>query len=232
MDLQVDIFELIMGQAKTENTFLTKIDTRNGIYHTLENVKRTLEQIRFSQPHEKRFVLFNSGLHDVDKLCSSASAEFREKHQHHSVDASMPCVDIYREMFGELVRLVGEFPAELRVFRSTTAGWLKYGNYGFGWPPNVTQPLSKSSHFVSHFNDIAFDVISKSGQDVYVSDGYWASLARPDNTEAGTLQKRGKHLVHPGMDVVVSLTMNWLLLILRRFCNDTVDVWNSDHISD
>ena len=75
----------------------------------------------------------------------------------------------------------------------------QYGNYGFSWGSDMLQPQSRSTHLVYHFNTIVFDVIEKLGKNIYISDGYWLTLPRPDHTQTSTTNEVGKHLVHPGL---------------------------------
>jgi hypothetical protein len=73
-------------------------------------------------------------------------------------------------------------------------------------------------------NEIAFDVIAKSGNNqIQIVDGYWITLPRPDNTEVGTKQSTGKHLVHPGNEVIFAMTRTWYMLLLQHMCPSTIN---------
>jgi hypothetical protein len=66
---------------------------------------------------------------------------------------------------------------------------------------------------VAHFNQIAYDVLS--GVDgIHVLDGYWLTLARPDNRQVGLGNKLGKHLVHPGQEVLHAMVRVWMHVLL------------------
>ena len=105
-----------------------------------------------------------------------------------------------------------------RLFVSMPAIDTQYGNYGFQWHANKLQPMSRSPHFAHHFNTIAFDIIQKESSSILIADGYWLTLPRPDHTQVSAENEVGKHLVHPGMEVLSVFARSWLMLILRRFC--------------
>lgn len=101
---------------------------------------------------------------------------------------------------------------------STTA---QYGNYGFQWPATKMQPMSRSPHFAHHFNTVAYDIIQKQSSNILIADGYWLTLPRPDHTQVSAANEVGKHLVHPGMEVLSVFARSWLMMILRRLCRDS-----------
>lgn len=86
---------------------------------------------------------------------------------------------------------------------------MKYGNYGFAWSPYKQQILPFDTSFAEHFNEIAFDVL-KPFDNIQIVDAYWLMLARPDNREVDADQSIGKHLVHPGNEVLGALTSIWM----------------------
>ena len=80
------------------------------------------------------------------------------------------------------------------------------------------QPMSRSTHFAHHFNTIAYDIIQKESSSILIADAYWLTLPRPDHTQVSAENEVGKHLVHPGMEVLSVFARSWLMLILRRLC--------------
>lgn len=87
------------------------------------------------------------------------------------------------------------------------------------------QPMSRSHHLADYFNSIAFDVINgRSQSDILVSDGYWITLPRPDHTQASLGNQIGKHLVHPGYEILSVLARKWYMLILLGLCGEAFDV--------
>ena len=81
-----------------------------------------------------------------DKLCAGDFRNFRE--MNNISTPSFICVDAYRKSMTELVAYIGQYSAELIAFRSTTAGWMRYGNYGFGWKVKK-QSITSSPNFVA-----------------------------------------------------------------------------------
>jgi hypothetical protein len=111
-------------------------------------------------------------------------------------------------------------------------GWQRYGNFGFSWDPTKPQRITQSPHMVEQMNNVMFDVIAKNNknidqssddQKIHIMDGYWISLPRPDNTEAGIQNRIGKHLVHPGPEVVWAMSRLWWMAVLRFLCSNMID---------
>ena len=115
--------KLVHGSFGIKVTF---IETNHGIHLTMPNIRSTLQKIQQKEKDQntKRVILFNTGLHDIDGLCSSKRESNRIKNNVTSEGQS--CSDAYREAMVELVRLVYDYPAELRVFRSTTEADKRY----------------------------------------------------------------------------------------------------------
>jgi len=211
----------IMSGAANTNIKIRRISTEGGLYLYLNNTIAELEKLRLTKPNEKRILLFNSGLHDVDKMCSGMMRLERKKmgiETDHFV-----CLNEYRKLLNQLVAYIGQYPADLKVFRSTTAGWMRYGNFGFAWNLRHEQGFVRSPNFVAKINEIAYDVIKSSEYQIHVIDGYWITLPRPDNTEVSKENKAGKHMVHPGMAVYIEMCRRWLTLIMRHMCNNVLE---------
>ena len=130
MKLEMGFFsKLVHGSFGIKISF---IETNGGIHLTMRNVTSTLKEIqqREQGANVKRVILFNTGLHDIDVLCCSKRQHARDKTNITSKGES--CSDAYREAMVQLVHVLDDFPAELKVFRSTTAGKIKvYGYYVF-----------------------------------------------------------------------------------------------------
>ncbi len=141
-------------------------------------------------------------------------------------DDDFSCVDMYREFFQYFVNFLGSYEASMKIFRTTTAGWHKYGNFGFNWPADAGQPFPTSTHMTHHFNEVALEVIKKSQFTFHILDGYWLTVSRPDNTQVKTEQNEiGAHLVHYGPEVVSALNRQLLMLILHAICPQTLASW-------
>ena len=95
------------------------------------------------------------------------------------------CIDYYSIQFTKLVELVvAYFPSELKIFRTTNAGWVRYGLPGLRWehpkPPSF-QHMLYSPHSLKEYNRRALEIIAESGHDIKVYDIFWMSWARPDD---------------------------------------------------
>ena len=216
MRLQHEIFERTFRDVMTT----TYICTSGGIVQMMNNVTSQLQAFSRNYPNHRRFLLFNTGLHDISQLCSRVYREERAEYIKES-DANFSCTEQYRHSFQRLVAFVQRYAAELRVFQSTTAGWSRYGNFDIEWPTNETQSLALSSNMVSHFNDIAFNVLKNTPSSIQIMDAYWLTLARPDNRQVGVVKNTKKHLVHPGEEVLQAMVRNWILILVEHLSKET-----------
>eukprot|EP00544_Gedaniella_sp_CCMP2646_P009990 CAMPEP_0202500398 /NCGR_PEP_ID=MMETSP1361-20130828/33020_1 /ASSEMBLY_ACC=CAM_ASM_000849 /TAXON_ID=210615 /ORGANISM="Staurosira complex sp., Strain CCMP2646" /LENGTH=289 /DNA_ID=CAMNT_0049132843 /DNA_START=245 /DNA_END=1111 /DNA_ORIENTATION=- len=193
--LQAILFQSVFPKIK-----MTFVSTNGGIVEKMENVTSTLQSLVQDDKNERRFILFNTGLHDVDQLCVHARVMLEARRKRLGLDPNFSCTAKYRTFLHQLVDFIDQYPAELKIFVSTTAGWSRYGVFDVEWPPNVTQSAVLSSNLVAHFNEIAYQVV-QNFKDIRVLDAYWLSLAWPDNREIGFVGNLPKHLIHPGSDV-------------------------------
>lgn len=153
----------------------------------------------------RRVVIFNSGLHDIHRLCGHEWIDDRRTYLT-DTELLLPCTTVYRQAIRELTSSVLRIPADAYIFQTTTAAWPKYGNYGVTWEACCPQELPLDFVFVEKFNDIAVDEIqavsSQTMQKVHIVDAYWITLARPDNREVRKKNDLGKKMSHPGLEVV------------------------------
>lgn len=196
---------------------ITFIATNGGIVQRMIDVTSELQEMARDSPNERRFVLFNTGLHDAEQLCSRLRRKVRRTYLKQP-DATFSCTAQYRQSLGELADFVHRYPAELKIFMSSTAGWPRYGNFGFEWPHNQPQNFVASSNLMAHFNEIAYQVMHQGNRSSIrgILDGYWVTLARPDNREIGVVSNRPKHMVHPGKEVLLTMVRNWVLVLLQH----------------
>ena len=131
--------------------------------------------------------------------------------------------EMYKSLLRDLVSFLVDYPADLIAFRTTSAGWLPYGNMGFAWKPTEYQPYSLSPNFVARMNEIAKDVVKAVDDKIPVLDGYYITLARPDHREVNDDNDIGKHLVHPGPQVVNAMASIWFNVVLRTLCSGVLD---------
>ena len=187
------------------------------------NIEAFLRDVQHqAAPKDRIVLLFNTGLHDIHRLCGTEFAADRLDYlpSEPLTAGTFTCVDEYRTVLRDFFRTIQEFPAHLKVFQSTTAAWPKYGNYGIGWAPQPER-MPLVSDFSALFNEIAFEVLaehSTTTEDttITVMDGYWITYPRPDNRESGDI---GKKLSHPGMEVLSVMTRKWAMLISDTACH-------------
>jgi hypothetical protein len=220
--LQQDMFDRFFGQKlKT-----TRISTEGGLVVTLPEIRKRLQELALaatdstgtSATGTDYFVIFNAGLHDLDKFCQKVWRKHRAPLIHNVTDIDFSCVQLYRESLAELVTVVAAFPARLRVWQTTTAAWPKWGNYGVAWPADVWQVLPTDPTAIAHWNDVAWEVLQPFSNDIAVMDAYWLTLSRPDHRESDRLNSLGKHLVHAGPQVYYVLMRKWAMMILQTIC--------------
>jgi hypothetical protein len=220
--LQQDMFDRFFGQKlKT-----TRITTEGGLFVTVPNIHKRLQELAVAATESTEtsatgtdyFVIFNAGLHDLDKFCQKVWRKHRAPLIHNVSDSDFSCVQLYRESLTELVTAVAAFPARLRVWQTTTAGWPKWGNYGVAWPADKWQVLPTDLTAIAHWNSVAWKVLQPFSNDIAVMDAYWLTLSRPDHRESNRFNSLGKRLVHAGPQVYYVLMRKWAMLILQTIC--------------
>jgi len=161
-----------------------------------------LLQISQEKSTQPKVIIFNAGLHEIGRYCTSSPGWDRWRSDFNVSKSDIKnCAVYYRNNFRRLLDLiVSTFPSDLKVFRTTNAAWMRWGNFGFAWPPKAGQSMVESSHVVRMFNDIAIDVIRESRYDIKVYDLFWMTWSRPDDTEINTVNDIGNHMVHLGHD--------------------------------
>jgi hypothetical protein len=218
MKLQKAMFDGMVRDLPNVQTYMIEL---YGGYRRCEkkgpNFKAHLKDIQRRQPDDPKVILFNTGLHDIHRLCGQEWTDDRYEYLDKATldSKTFRCTEEYRVLLEEFASEIQRFPADLRIFQSTTAAWPKYGNFGIDWPITGGQNLPLAPDAVSRFNEIAFGVFQKYRKDIQIMDGYWITYARPDNREIGTT---GKKLSHPGLEVQSAMTSIWSMLILNRVC--------------
>jgi len=144
-----------------------------------------LRQVLFQDQQQQqivshRIILFNTGMHDIHRLCGNEFASERTTY----LPAAMlqqPCSQLYRAAIQDFMNIVlpttttiSERPQQQQqqkplmsmarrttiLFQTTSAAWPKYGNWGVNWDPRYGQPLPLDSSFVQDFNEIAVDTVA------------------------------------------------------------------------
>ena len=155
-------------------------------------------------------LIFNSGLHDLVRItegcalllewhntcCSyDSSSDSRSMRrscgnatllalQRNKRGAELDCVSLYTRLLQEVVDYVEQSGfAGIKIFRTTTAAWLKWGNYQVNWlQKNALQLFITSWPPIVRWNELALGVIGKA-EGWHVIDGFQSSIGRPDHTE-------------------------------------------------
>ena len=197
------------------------LKTNDGLLTRFPEISQGLDTLKREQNNTggKIHIIFNAGLHEIAILCSQRRVQSRGR-VIPTPDKAFSCTEQYRLNLRTLISLVVNIPTASLVFQSTSAGWLKWGNYGFVWEPNRTQEFPSDAHACADFNDIAFDLM-----DIYnipVIDSYWMTLARPDHREIDEINSRGKKMVHAGVEVYDVLLRKWLSVVLEDGLADSI----------
>lgn len=218
--VQKDMLQQFLKGVPKSNVELSYLSLHGGYRKNQAmgpaNVQTFLNDLQTRAKNDNVVLLFNTGLHDIHRLCGD---EFRDERpsyldKNQLESGSFACLEEYRALLKDFLQLVQDFPASLKVFQSTTAAWPKYGNYGIGWGQNG-QGMVLISDFCQAFNEIAFEVLHNYQKDIAIMDGYWITYPRPDNREVGDI---GKKLSHPGVEVLSAMTRKFVMLILDRVC--------------
>jgi len=181
-----------------------------------DSVRIKLDDIYRRSPSDIKVIFFNTGLHDIHRLCGSEWRKDRYEYMDNEIldSGTFSCIKEYKALIHDFADLIHSYDAKLRVFQSTTAGWPKYGNFGIDWPfGGQTMPLA--TEIIPFFNEIAYDLFQTTFPDVALMDGYWITYCRPDNREVGTI---GSKLSHPGLEVLDVMSRISSMLILERIC--------------
>ena len=79
MRLMHSSFDFLLRKANMTNVKTSLVDIRRGLFRTMPHMKRQLNNFTETNPDEKRFVVFNTGLHDIDRLCSGRMWAARQR---------------------------------------------------------------------------------------------------------------------------------------------------------
>jgi hypothetical protein len=193
------------------------VSTSGGLIPTLPDIRKRLNTL--AKEKLSVFVLFNSGLHDIDKLCVAHRRMERQAFLNVTDGGAFSCLEHYLQSLTDFLDVVSNFPAILRVWQTTSAGWPKWGVYGVAWPVHTLQPLPTSPNAVEHFNRHAWEVLDLYIQtgSITVMDTFWITLSRPDHRQIDVESDLGRHLVHAGVEVYDVLARQWAMMILEAF---------------
>ena len=167
---------------------------------------------------ERRVVLFNTGLHDIHRLCGG-NEMFQDRQTYLRTDMPSSCVDLYKIAIETLTEDIMKLPeTDVKIFQTTTAAWPKYGNYGIAWDPRYGQALPLDISAVEYFNEVAISTLKKYSS-IKIVDGFHVSHARPDHREIDAKSATGRKLSHPGVEVISAMVRMWSMLFLQQVCH-------------
>lgn len=210
----------------TRDVYITyAAEIHSGILYSIPTIKQKLNEVVTRDEH--RVVIFNFGLHDVKDACVDHPIERMTTDE--IPRSAGDCIDFYRRGMDEFLDFIEEYPADLKIFRSTNAGWMRWGQFGFTWMAMNDELAVFSHHSARILNKVAIELIMERRKlgtsSVRILDYYWPTLARPDNTDVDSPQRQsaGSHLVHPGIDTMRLLVRLEVMMIMRHFCSDYLD---------
>lgn len=181
-----------------ERLKLTYVDMMGHWTETFNSTAAKILQIINDKRHrgDEFSVIFNAGLHEITNRCSHLMTAKR-------FAAEGSCYDVYRRDVNDLAKVIKSFPASLRIWQNTLAGWPKWGLFGVQWPQDRGQYFPLCPNFCGWINDLAWDIMQK--HRIPVMDAYWISLSRPDHREVANKKDASQQtmykLVHVGDEV-------------------------------
>jgi len=116
MNIQYEFLNSMFGGAfKGKAEF---ISDKGGLLVTIADIKKRLSQLAADRT-TKYYLIANAGLHDLDRLCTSSRATERAEYLTVS-DREFFCTRQYEKSLREFLEVIGDFPAELKVWETTT----------------------------------------------------------------------------------------------------------------
>ena len=204
-----------------ENFRISLIELYGGFLRsellTGPKVEQRIQEIQRRFPDDQYVIVYNTGMHDIHRLCDATWEDDRKTYLHSDSDQS--CTGWYKTILVSLSNAIIRAKADVRLFQSTSGAWPKYGNSGVSWP-DTFQRLPLDASFIQDFNRIAFSAIHDSPDiqernKIQIVDGFWMSYSRPDNREEGEI---GKKLSHPGDEVIAAMVEQWSFVSALQLC--------------
>jgi hypothetical protein len=183
-----------------------------------DEVSRNLTRIQQEDSKQPKVVVFNAGIWEISKNCDILLSQLRN--YYNISDLNMEgCAGFYRNNFKRLLDIiVSTFPSDLKIFRTTSSGWWRWGNFPVAWPyMDSLQPMIQSPHPVRAFNDIALQVIRESGYDIKVYDMFWTTWGRPDDAKKMYSSGFKGDLVHMGHGLLQTSLRKLITLVADYF---------------
>ena len=216
--------EVIRGEGETyiQETHNTIFDihfqaTNDGMIPRMVFIKQAIDRLAgcHSSGDCIPVIHFNSGLHDLDKYCGDLEHQvgFRESH---CMGKDFDCIKSYTSHLQQVIDYVNEVGLDgIKIFRTTTAAWLKFGNHQVNWfSPDKREEQVFISNWLSviKFNQLAVPVFEKAGW--HIIDGFQSSIGRPDHAE----RTPGGALVHFDHEVPDAHNHQLLSIVFEELC--------------
>lgn len=212
-----------------QTSYITGYDVRYqdvnwGVKPRMVLIKRAIDILLQCQQSGRciPLIYFNSGLHDIEWYCGGTSA-----HKSYRADAGLEenfdCINSYKALLQEIVDYVDSSGlGGVKIFRTTTAGWLKFGNQHVDWfssEKRGLQPFINHWLPVARFNNIARHIFQNASWNII--DGFQTSFGRPDHTEKA---RGGAPLVHFGPDIIDLHIYQMFTIMLEYLCPEVLQV--------
>ncbi len=210
------------GETYTQRTQRTMFHvlfqaTNNGMMSRMSDIKQSIDRLLQCQ-HKGActpVIHFNSGLHDLDKYCGNVGHQIAFR-QDAGLGADFDCITSYVSLLQEVIQYVAASGFQgVKVFRTTTAAWLKFGNSQVDWfHPDYRDEQVFISNWLSvvRFNELAVPLFKKAGW--HIIDGFQSSIGRPDHAE----KKQGGAMVHFDHEVPDAHNQQLLSIVLEELC--------------
>jgi hypothetical protein len=150
VQIKISFYEILGGYLRCR-----RLNDPFNMTSVLDNLQQK------PSPNEKRIILYNTGMHDIHRLCDNYWMKDRELYLTSAESRNNNCFENYQLSIELLTKDIQQIPATVRIFQTTTAAWPKYGNWGITWDPRYGQNQPLDSHFVNEFNEIAIHVINQ-----------------------------------------------------------------------
>lgn len=215
-----------VGETYTQTTQHTIFDvhfqaTNDGMIPRMVFIKQSIDRLLDCQ-HAGTctpVLHFNSGLHDLDKYCGGLPHQISFR-KGVGLGEDFDCITSYVSLLQEVIDYVGATDYNgIKVFRTTTAAWLKFGNYRVNW---LESDKRDEQVFISNwlsvvkFNELAIPLFQKA--DWHILDGFQSSIGRPDHTE----RTPGGALVHFDHEVPKTHNHQLLSIIFEGLCPEVL----------
>jgi len=132
---QKDMLQDLLDGIPTYQVEFTFLSLHGGYRKNQVHVEKFLQEMRMktkvadasNNENEKVVILFNTGLHDIHRLCGAEFLDERPTYldKDRLSSGSFACVDEYKALLKDFLDVIDQTPAALKVYQSTTSGWPK-----------------------------------------------------------------------------------------------------------